>query len=102
MSFDNGVFRSFVNDWNLYEIGSATVNVSREEAISMARNAAKNCTLKIWMNEWSEVKFNLVDEPVTVELFMYPRETLTVYPFWHIQLYFDKLYYSAYGIEVGV
>ena len=101
-TFDQGLFKSFHDDWNLYKIGSTAVNVSKEEAINMAMNAAKNYTLKIWMNEWIEVKFNIVDEPVTAELFMYPRETLTVYPFWCIQLYFDKLYYSAYGIGVGI
>jgi len=35
-------------------------------------------------------------------LFMYPKETLTVYPFWRIELYFDKYYYSAYGVQVGI
>jgi len=25
-----------------------------------------------------------------------------VYPFWRIELYFDKYYYSAYGIQVGI
>jgi len=101
-TLDQGFFRSFRDDWNLYKIGSTDVNVSKEEAISMAMNAAKNYTLTIWMNEWIEVEFTIVDEPVTAELFMYPRETLTVYPFWRIELYFDKLYYSAYGIQVGI
>jgi hypothetical protein len=101
-NFENGIFKSFRDDWNLYKIGSTDVNVSKEEAIGMAMNAARNYTLKIWMNEWIEVEFKIVDEPVTAELFMYPRETLTVYPFWRIELYFDKLYYSAYGIGVGI
>jgi hypothetical protein len=101
-ALDQEVFRSFRDDWNLYKIGSTDVNVSKEEAIDMAMNAAENYTLKIWMNEWIEVEFTIVDEPVTAELFMYPRETLTVYPFWRIELYFDKLYYSAYGIQVGI
>jgi hypothetical protein len=101
-TLDQGFFRSFRDDWNLYKIGSTDVNVSKEEAISMAMNTAKNYTLKIWMNEWIEVEFTIVDEPVAAELFMYPRETLTVYPFWRIELYFDKLYYSAFGIRVGI
>lgn len=102
ITFDNGVFKFFKDDWNLYKTGSSTVNVSRDKAVEIARNAAKNYTLKIWLNEWVEVPFNITEEPVSAELFMRPRETLTIYPFWRIQLYFDKLYYSAYGIEVGI
>jgi len=103
ITFDDGAFRSLVNDWNLYNIGSSEVNVSREEAINLARNAAEDYTLRIYLeNGLTDVEFNLVDEPVKAGLSMYPRETLTVYPFWRIELYFDKYYYSAYGVQVGI
>jgi hypothetical protein len=102
-TFDNGVFSSFRDDWDLFKIGSTEVKVSREEAINLARNAAEDYTLQIYLEDGlTDVEFNLADEPVTAELLMYPRETLTVYPFWRIELYFDKLYYSAYGIGVGI
>jgi len=104
VTFEEGVFKSFGNNWNLYKIGSSEVNVSREEAINLARNAAEDYTLQIYLgdNTLTDVEFNLADEPARAELFMYPRETLTVYPFWRIELYFDKYYYSAYGIQVGI
>jgi len=103
VTFEGGVFKSFRNNWNLYKIGSSNVNVSREEAINFARNAAEDYTLQIYLDDGlTDVEFNLVDEPVTAELFMYPKETLTVYPFWRVELYFDKYYYSAYGIQVGI
>jgi hypothetical protein len=103
ITFDDGVFKSLVNDWDLYRIGSSEVNVSREEAINLARNAAEDYTLRIYLEDGlTDVEFNLADEPVRAELFMYPRETLTVYPFWRIDLYFDKYYYSAYGVQVGI
>ena len=103
VTFDDGVFKSLVNDWDLYSIGSSEVNVSREEAINLARNAAEDYTLQIYLEDGlTDVEFNLVDEPVKAVLSMYPRETLTVYPFWRIELYFDKHYYSAYGIQVGI
>ena len=103
VTFEEGVFKSLVNDWDLYSIGSSEVNVSREEAINLARNAAEDYTLRIYLEDGlTDVEFNLVDEPVRAELFMYPKETLTVYPFWRIELYFDKYYYSAYGIQVGI
>jgi len=103
VTFEEGVFKSLVNDWDLYSIGSSEVNVSREEAINLARNAAEDYTLRIYLEDGlTDVEFNLADEPARAELFMYPRETLTVYPFWRIELYFDKYYYSAYGIQVGI
>ena len=103
VTFEEGVFKSLVNDWDLYSIGSSEVNVSREEAINLARNAAEDYTLRIYLEDGlTDVEFNLVDEPVRAGLSMYPRETLTVYPFWRIDLYFDKFYYSAYGIQVGI
>ena len=103
VTFEGAVFKSFRDDWNLYKIGSSNVNISKEEAINLARNAAEDYTLQIYLDDGlTDVEFNLVDEPVTAELFMYPKETLTVYPFWRVELYFDKYYYSAYGIQVGI
>ena len=103
VTFEEGIFKSLVNDWDLYSIGSSEVNVSREEAINLARNAAEDYTLQIYLEDGlTDVEFNLADEPVRAKLSMYPRETLTVYPFWRIELYFDKYYYSAYGIQVGI
>lgn len=103
VTFEEGVFKSLVNNWNLYNIGSSEVNVSKEEAINLARNAAEDYTLRIYLEDGlTDVEFNLADKPARAELFMYPRETLTVYPFWRIDLYFDKFYYSAYGVQVGI
>ena len=103
VTFEKGVFKSLVNNWDLCNIGSSKVNVSKEEAINLARNAAEDYRLQIYLSDGlTDVEFNLADEPVSAELFMYPRETLTVYPFWRIELYFDKFYYSAYGVQVGI
>jgi len=99
-SFLNGAFNSFRDDWDLYKIGSTDVNVSEEEVIRIAREHAKNYTLRIWQNEWIEVEFDIVDEPVETEFSTQPREPDTLYPFWDIQLYFDTLYHGWNGIKV--
>jgi hypothetical protein len=102
VTFEEGVFSFFRDDWNLFKIGSTTA-ISQEEAINLARNAAEDYRLQIYLEDGlTDVEFNLADEPARAELFTYPRETLTVYPFWRIELYFDKYYYSAYGIWVGI
>ena len=102
VTFDQGVFSSFRDDWALFKIGSTSA-ISQEEAINLAKNATEDYTLQIYLSDGlTDVEFNLADEPARAELFMYPKETLTVYPFWRIELYFDKYYYSAYGIQVGI
>jgi len=103
VTFENGIFKSFRDNWSLFKIGSTSA-ISQEEAINIAMDAAEDYTLQIYLGNdtLTDVEFNLVDEPVTAELFMYPRETLTVYPFWRVEVYFDKCYYSAYGIQVGI
>jgi len=41
LSYQNGFFKMFMDNWNLYEIGSTVVNLSEEEAKSIAVNASK-------------------------------------------------------------
>jgi hypothetical protein len=100
--FKQGYFWSFKGTWNIYSIGSTDINVSKEEAIRIAREHAENYTLKIWTGNWTVMNFTIVDEPLKAEFSMERREPLTLYPFWHIQLYFDKAYGTSNGIEVGI
>ena len=86
----------FIGGWNLYEIGSTDINVSKEEAIRIARDLAQNVSWTVHMgnNTWIEVTdFKIIDEPLKAELLIgTSREPLKLYPYWRIQLYFDKLY----------
>src|SRR4030042_1897265 len=102
-SFDNEIFRAFGDMWDLYTIGSSSLNGSREEAVSMAMELAKNYTLRMYVNgSLMDVPFNITEDPLETHLTMQSREPLTLYPFWHVQLYFDKVYYTANGIEVCI
>jgi hypothetical protein len=100
--FEHGSFKYFSDGWGIYSIGSTDINVSEEEAIRIAREHAENYTLKIWTGNWTVMNFTIVDEPLKAEFSMERREPLTLYPFWHIQLYFDKAYGTSNGIEVGI
>ncbi len=103
-SFQDGTFRSFSGLWNLYKIGSGSINVSEEEAISIARNATKDMP-KLYGrvgNETIVLQPIVAEEPVETELMAGIREPLTLYPLWHIQLYFDKLYGNYYGVAVDI
>lgn len=103
-SFRNGTFRSFRDDWNHYKIGSDSINVSEEEAISIARNATEDMP-KLYGkvgNETIVLQPQVAEEPVEAELMVGIKEPLTLYPLWHVQLYFDKLYGNYYGVAVNI
>jgi hypothetical protein len=84
----------FSDTRNLYEIGSTDLNVSREEAISIARERAAYLPWKAGMgNETVEVTaYTIVDEPVGAALYTRCREPLVLYPYWSVTLYLDKVY----------
>jgi DNA-binding transcriptional ArsR family regulator len=102
LSFQNHFLQEFSDDWFLYRVDTAQVNVSEGTAIQIARNAAKNF-------EWnaSGVKvsnFNVLQEPVSAVFFPHPRtDPLTLVPYWYITLYLDRDYPGGINsIAVGV
>ncbi len=100
---ENGFLSSFGNSWGLYSVGCSDVNVSREDAVEIARKQAGEYVLRIFQGgEYVVMNFSLREELVGVEFFDFVREPLVLYPFWKVQLYFDRLYGTADGIEVGI
>jgi hypothetical protein len=100
--FQKHVLQELSDDWFLYEVGDAQVNVSKEQAIQIARNAAKNFE---WNASGVQVSnFNVLAEPVSAVFFPHPRtELLTLVPYWYITLYLDRDYPGGVNsITVGV
>jgi hypothetical protein len=100
--FQKHVLQELSDDWFLYEVGDAQVNVSREQAIQIARDAAKNFE---WNANGVQVSnFNVLAEPVSAVFFPHPRtESLTLVPYWYITLYLDREYPGGVNsITVGV
>jgi hypothetical protein len=100
--FQNHVLQELSDDWSLYEVGDTQVNVSQEQAIQIARDAAKNFEWNI--NGVTVSNFNVLAEPVSAVFFPHPRtELLTLYPYWYVTLYLDKEYPGGVNsISVGV
>jgi len=103
--FKNGNLRFFSNGWSIYTIGIAVLNVTQEKAIQIAREAApKNISyeMQLWNGTVIEVSnITIVDSPVGAEVLIGSREPLTLYPYWHISLYFDKVYPGdVFGYDV--
>jgi len=100
--FQNHALQEVDDDWFLYKVDSTQVDISRNEAVEIARNAADNF-------EWnvSGVKvsnFNVLNEPVSALFFPHPRtDPLTLVPYWYITLYLDREYPGGVSsITVGV
>lgn len=113
--FEDGFLKYVIDTWHLYKIGSTDVNISKEEAIEIAMNAAKNFSWKVSMggdNPPIEVKeFTIVGvSKATLNFGNYISkkearggDPLMLYPGWYIYLYFDKLYPgNVYGLDVGI
>ena len=100
--FKNGFLQEFSDDWFLYIIGTTQVNVSRAQAIQIARNAANSFE---WNADGMQVSnFNVLAEPVSAVFFPHPRtDPLTLTPYWFVTLYLDKEYPGGVNsIAVGV
>lgn len=100
--FQNHFLQELSDDWFLYKVGSTQVNVSEEQAIQIARDAAKNFE---WNANGKEVSnFSVLQEPVSAVFFPHPRtEPLTLIPYWYITLYLDREYPGGVNsITVGV
>jgi len=100
--FENNVLTQLTDGWFLFNIGSTTVNISRDGAIAIARNAAEGFT---WTAEGVTVStFTVLEEPVSAVFHATTREdSLTLVPYWYITLSLDKVYPGGVNrIAVGV
>ncbi len=99
--FENGILTSLSDDWPLYSIGSTQVNITQDQAIQIAREAANTFT---WTANGVKVSsFTVLQEPVSAVFYPTPRSDLTLFPYWYITLYLDKVYPGGVNsIGVGV
>ncbi len=103
--FENDILTGFVDFSNFYKIGSSEVKISKEEAINIAKEQAKNFTkFQVSAGDGNvlEVTMNLLDEPIVTNLQIVSREAFTHYPFWNIRFYSEKEQYGVNGVEVGI
>jgi DNA-binding transcriptional ArsR family regulator len=100
--FQNHALQEIDDDWFLYKVGSTQVDISRNQAIEIARNAAANFE---WNASGVQVSnFNVLNDPVSALFFPHPRtDPLTLMPYWYITLYLDREYPGGVSsITVGV
>ena len=101
MTFANGVLTSLSDDWSLYSIGSTQMTVTQDQAIQMAKNAAKTFT---WNSSGVQVSSSAYFKiPSQTVFFAKPRSDCSLFPYWYITLYLDKTYPGGVNsIAVGI
>ncbi|MCX8153909.1 MAG: hypothetical protein N3E52_05705 [Candidatus Bathyarchaeota archaeon] len=91
LAFQNGAFKMFTDSWNRYPIGSVDVNISKEQAISIAKDRAQSFSYEVGNMTISDLAFLDKPEFTQAELTMQPREN-ALYPHWEVILPLEKLY----------
>jgi hypothetical protein len=98
LSYQNGFLTMFMDNWNLYKIGSTVVNLSEEEAKSIAVNASKK-----YGHELSGA--------VNATLFFCPaysadkprgQDPLTFYLAWRVEVEYVKRSDNVNGVIVDI
>jgi hypothetical protein len=113
LGYNKGFLKYFIDNWDLYKIGSTSLNLSEEEAIKIAMESAEAYSWKVGSdNETYQVtKFNVTDVAVAQLVFCNSLNAdktrrqglLTLYPMWRIGVALDKFYPgNVYGIYVDV
>lgn len=113
LSYKNGFLKYFIDNWDLYKIGSTDINLSEEEAIGLAMNSARAFSWKIGSdNSTVSVKNFTVSNAMIWETIFYSNlyadnlrneDPLMLYPMRHVWVSLDKFYPgNVYGIEVYI
>jgi DNA-binding transcriptional ArsR family regulator len=103
ITVQNHIITGFDDQWSLYSLGTTQLNVTRDQAIQIARNATKNFT---WTINGTEIgNFTVLDNPVAAEFYPHtrPDNSVVLYPYWYVTLHLDRTYTGGViGIAVGV
>lgn len=102
MIFENWYLKELTDGYFLFSIGTSNLEVSQDKAVTIAKNYVKGLT---WNIEGTQVSgFNVLDEPVSVQLAPHPRTGSSgLIPYWYIVLRLDKTYAGGINtVTVGI
>jgi hypothetical protein len=102
----NGAFAGLADDFHVYSIGSTEVKISRETAVNIAMERARNISWKVNVSDTSVVEVanvTILEDRTSAGLLSMSREPLVLYPYWEVSLTFDKIYPgSVYGVAYNI
>ena len=114
LRYTNGFLNYFINDWNLYKVGSTEINLTEKDAINIAIDKAKNYSSdNAKIGTIGGLKFNITNAMI-VETFLTPavyagadkarsQDLFELYPMYNVWVSLDKFYPgNVYGFNVYV
>jgi hypothetical protein len=112
LGFNNSFLTCFVDNWQLYTIGSTSVNLSEKEAIAIALDAAKTHSWSLELdddaletenfNESNVCWTNLIFDGSLYADTTRSEDSLMLYPVWRVGIALNKWYGQLYGITVDI
>jgi len=102
MIFENWFLKELTDGYFLFSIGTSNLEISQQEAVTIAKNYVKDLT---WNIDGKPVNnFNVLDEPVSVQLAPHPRTGSSgLIPYWYIVLRLDQTYAGGINtVTVGI
>lgn len=94
LTFEDGQFKFFVNNWDLFRIGSVEVIVSQAQAIQIVKERA--------MEKFSLLPTQIRENLAMVTLSMQDKGNYTLHPLWNVRLPLDKPYGAVGSIHALV
>jgi len=91
LTFRDGVFSTLIDSRQVYSIGDTSVNISKEQAIKIALEAAKNYSYPM-SDDWIISGFNVKEDQITATLETRKVEGTVLYPIWSVLLPLDGVY----------
>jgi hypothetical protein len=112
LSFEDGFLAAFVDNWQLYDVGSTSISLSKEEAITIALEVAKahSWSLKLDDDALDTKNFNesnvcwttlILDSSLDADKTR-NEDPLALYPVWRVGIQLNKWYGNLYGIRVDI
>ncbi|MCW3996277.1 MAG: hypothetical protein NWE98_09070 [Candidatus Bathyarchaeota archaeon] len=112
LRYTNGFLNYFVDNWDLYNVGSTTFNLSETDAINIAMSAAKNYSPdSSVMGTIGGLKFQVTNGMIIDKLLASPiyanasrnQDPLELYPMYNVWVSLDKFYPGyVYGFNVYI
>jgi hypothetical protein len=106
LEFVNGSLETFNDQQSLFSIGQFALNISKDQAIKIALDRAKNFSWAVGSDLSTATvvtNFTILTSPVQSQLTLQPRENSTLYPYWRVDLYLDKVYDGCVNdLAVGI
>lgn len=108
----DGVLYAFCDNWHLYPVGSTDVHLSKEDAVAIALEAARNHVWSLDVDGSSLSVENFDESNVRWVSLVFAgslnadssrsENPLELYPVWQVGIALDQWYGYMYGVEVDV